>query len=415
MIPPAFVLIPQGFTEGTKELQPVLTPPTYEFDAFISYSRADLEWAQRLNADLKAQNITTFFAPDQRAGDEWQRVIPVALQKSQHLVIVWSEAVQMSDFVLSEVASFEMARLARLHANTDRQSNRQLIPLLLGRSKPLQTKYVAIEDLQDGKAHREGAKWIRDHETEWHSIVKRITESLRADNDATAITTAVLSMTLADVQELIQGRVKVGVGEPWVTMSKKLKMQSQHLANCYGGHRRDWKPFGKDENIGDVLDRLRASLETLAGGERFRLDYMPEAFWSPHAEEATLEAAKLGNGLSLLVIDPISLYDPMVRTRFEFLDRCFENPQAAIMLLAPFGPAERTTVLRDLIKDMASKVYTQFYEPTIKIKTKNASANFSLMTDDEVDVRRMMLTILRRRSTARQRTAGSPFLRVADS
>jgi hypothetical protein len=391
--------------------------PAYKYDAFISFSSKDSEWARRLNADLKERRIRTFFAPEVRVGTVWPSELADALRESQHLVIVWSDAVmsdaaQRSDFVYSEVAAFRVA-MSQIGPNAEPQPHRSIIQLLLDRQSKALEMHQAITDLQEGDAYRAGITWIDAHVAGWQSIVTRITESLRAATAATVITTAVLCMTIADVRRLIQEGMDIGLGEQWDAMLTKLEIEPQRLIDSYGASRPDWKPFGNNENIDSVLDRLRAALEACAGGEQFRIDYVNDAFWSRRRDEATPEAAKLGTGLSLLVIDPLSLYNNEVRTRFDFLDPCFENPQAAIMLLTPFAQPRRTVHLRDLIKDMASKVYAQFYEPPIDMRS--TSANFSVMTGDEVDMKRMMRTILRGRSTAAQRGAVSPFLRVADS
>jgi hypothetical protein len=61
--------------------------PSYKYDAFISFSSHDTDWAKRLNDDLKDRNIRTFFAPDLRVGVTWHPELIDALRDSQHLVI----------------------------------------------------------------------------------------------------------------------------------------------------------------------------------------------------------------------------------------------------------------------------------------------------------------------------------------
>lgn len=76
--------------------------PPFTHEVFISYSSADVEWAQRINAAIRrsAGNYRTFFDKNAlRGGDDWDAKIHTSLEASQHLIVLWSDNAKQSDWV----------------------------------------------------------------------------------------------------------------------------------------------------------------------------------------------------------------------------------------------------------------------------------------------------------------------------
>ncbi len=63
----------------------------YKYQIFISYTGADLEWAERLNGRLKEKGVEVFFAPESIAPGE-----KITLQVSNALDTSYKVAMVMS-------------------------------------------------------------------------------------------------------------------------------------------------------------------------------------------------------------------------------------------------------------------------------------------------------------------------------
>ena len=58
---------------------------------FISYSRKDIGFIRQLAGDLEKAGYDVWWdLTDLRGGDDWQRVIPTAIESSEHFIVVLS-------------------------------------------------------------------------------------------------------------------------------------------------------------------------------------------------------------------------------------------------------------------------------------------------------------------------------------
>src|SRR5579864_7827508 len=72
--------------------------------AFVSYSRKDLAFVQKLVKDLKAGGATVWLdKSDIEAGTEWDRAVQLALTSCQQMLLVLSPTSAASDNVLDEI------------------------------------------------------------------------------------------------------------------------------------------------------------------------------------------------------------------------------------------------------------------------------------------------------------------------
>src|SRR5215208_6929490 len=89
---------------------------------FISYSRKDISFVRRLAGDLEKPGYE--FGgdlTDLRGGDDWPRVIPAAIEASQHVIVVLSPNSAVSDWVEKEYTQALSLR-------------KKIIPIMLERS-----------------------------------------------------------------------------------------------------------------------------------------------------------------------------------------------------------------------------------------------------------------------------------------
>src|SRR5215207_6223319 len=70
---------------------------------FISYSRKDMNFVRKLAGDLEKAGYDVWWdLTDLRGGDDWVRVIPAAIESSQHFIIVLSPNSVESEWVRKE-------------------------------------------------------------------------------------------------------------------------------------------------------------------------------------------------------------------------------------------------------------------------------------------------------------------------
>ena len=76
------------------------TDPKYEYDVFISYKSEDRPWADKLYSDLQSKGLVPFIDHKRlEAGREWEPQLAVALGRSEHLVVLWSDEADRSSWV----------------------------------------------------------------------------------------------------------------------------------------------------------------------------------------------------------------------------------------------------------------------------------------------------------------------------
>ena len=89
---------------------------------FISYSRKDIGFVRKLAGDLEKAGYDVWWdLTDLRGGDDWLRVIPAAIDSSEHFIVVLSPNSAVSDWVKKEYTQALSSR-------------KKIIPIMLARS-----------------------------------------------------------------------------------------------------------------------------------------------------------------------------------------------------------------------------------------------------------------------------------------
>jgi hypothetical protein len=368
----------------------------YQYDVFISYANKDAEWAKRLYDDLAQKNLTPFLAPQSiRKGTQWEQELYQKLQSSQHFLVLWSnEARDSGDYVLEEITKFK--DIAR------NEPSRLLLQVPLeGEYKPLQA-FQKITELRDANAYKDGVQWINVNQAVWLRVVEMIEEEINTDSAALPIHVLVLAMNAIEAEKALKasrGGEAPPQGIGLVDVLKELEIPDAAFLSSYDADRRDWKPFCGSDKIRTVLDQLRVQLARKTDTS-FRLKYLEERFWSPQSAEAEAEAGKLSKNLALIVVDPLSLYDGRVKSRFDYLEGAFRNPHAVVLTLSPVPVHAKTTSLRTLVNNMAVRIFNRFYEPFPL--EDGFAAKCCAITADEVEARRWLLETFRDYQTSRK-------------
>jgi uncharacterized protein YjbI with pentapeptide repeats len=132
-------------------LQSLEKRPIPLHSCFISYSSQDQEFAERLHADLQANNVRCWYAPhDARGGRKLLEQIKAAIQAHDKLLLVLSEASMGSDWVKTEIATAREREL--------RENRRVLFPLRL-------VEFAQLRDWEwfDSDTGKDSAREIREY------------------------------------------------------------------------------------------------------------------------------------------------------------------------------------------------------------------------------------------------------------
>jgi hypothetical protein len=385
--------------------------PQFDYDVFISYSRRDRPWAERLSQSLQAQGLKAFYDRESiRSGDPWERDLIKATDASRHLVVLWSSYAKESDWVNRERGRFD----ARINQSGQilPLTNQRMIFLLLEGQSPAFAGYQAVTELLDAGAYEAGIDQLDGNL--WQRVVGKIEEAIRSGDDARSIPLAILATTRSGLEEIKSSLPPAsGFGPSLDILLERMGIEKKALKDYYGEKRTDWRPFGSQEDIWTILDRLRGEISQALQGENITWALVGEGFWSRNKEDALREANKLAADVSVIVIDPLSLYDPDVQRGLNLVLRSFGNEKAVFMILPPFRKPDVYNHLKESFENLAIQVADYFYEPW-KL-TGDVSARCEAQIGDLYDIKRWLITALRQFVWPANRRTTSKFTSMGNT
>lgn len=377
---------------------------TYEYDLFISYSSADRPWAQKLFDDLQAKQIKVFFDRNRLdVGVPWEPQLAKAAQSSKHMVVIWTDNADESPWVRREVGIFETLNDPATRP-TGTSDNRWFSFLLLEGENRAYSAIQNISGLKEANAYdknsdKKGSDSV--NPSLWQSIVTQIATAIRKNDNSIAIPLAILAMTKDDLQRLDPTRNPVpgvpslnsllgglGIGD------RETLLQS----NSYGALRTDWRPFGHPLNVQQILEKVLDEInlgeatkpeekKQREGQFEFRWEPIDQRFWTDN-DAALAEQSKLMSVFSVIVIDPLSLYDDAVYDGFVTFSECFNSDRANIMVLTPFTLPQAFIDLSALIERRGRPFFTPYMNPPVPRPLK--IANLGVNLGNERELRRVM-------------------------
>jgi hypothetical protein len=150
-IPPVF-LRGCGVPEDFITYMPSLVGAGIEFySLFISYSHKDEEFAERLHADLQANGVRCWYAPeDMPGGKKLHREIDEAIRVHDKLLLILSRASMVSEWVMTEISKARKREL--------RDGRQVLFPIRL-------CSFNALRDWEcfDADTGKDSAREIREY------------------------------------------------------------------------------------------------------------------------------------------------------------------------------------------------------------------------------------------------------------
>lgn len=386
---------------------------SYQYDLFVSYSSDDRPWALKLYDDLKARNIKVFLDQNRLdIGKPWEPQLAKAVQGSQHLVVLWSGNADRSQWVRREVSYFENLNDPNLF--TQKGDSRRYIFLLLEGENRAYAGAQGIGLLKDAGAYQptaadKGAGAV--NAGEWQDVVSKLDHAIRDDDPSIPVPLAILSMTLSDLQRIDPMEV-LDVGYPSLnSLLQNIGIGSRDdLLQYYGAGRNDWRPFQDTRNIGQIFDSLLVDLNNGIQDPKFRFRWDPISndFWTD-INVARAARDKLLSRPSVIVIDPLSLYDDRVFNRLVALSECFKSDRSIIMVLTPFSMPRAIIDLGTLVRNRATPYFDRYWDPPVPFVSRSATLGVNL--GYEGDLRRLLRESLGEYVQQAQPQSGAPFLR----
>jgi hypothetical protein len=364
----------------------------FDYDVFISYSRADAEWAERLEEALDAKQVRCFRDSTRlAAGESWNPQLIAALRRSQHLAVLWSRNARDSDWVTKELARFDA--ITDLNGEGTRRG-RRLFFVFLEDENTAWADVQAITDIREAGLYAGGVDAAGDV---WDRVVKRIADPVQADDGSIAVPVLLITSTRERMDD-VEPTQAPAAGPPLADLAQDLGIASvEVLLSSYGASRSDWRPFGSERNVAAILEQLKDDLNGVIaemGDDRPRLrwDFVADDFWTS-SDAAERDVRRLRTSPAVVVVDPVSFYDPLVVNRYgNFLPEVLHNERAFLLVLAPFALPSTARALRDAIRAFALQVFMHFYEPPA-FRGRNA-AGCSASVGDEVEFRGWLMAAL---------------------
>jgi TIR domain len=369
---------------------------------FISYSHTDQAWAAKVADSLNQIGFEFFFdRASLRAGSNWEGQILQSLLECDHLVVLWSKQAQASDWVSRERARFEAAWQK---LNEPLAPGHALVHLLLDNPRSAYDSYQHVSEILDAGAYAAGADAVPD--TLWQQVVDRLAEAL--GQTSVPITTAILAATRT---ELEQGKVdftwEPAGGRSLINLLSELGIKPEQLTTYYGATREEWRPFGGNQTIQQVLEGIKNQLNSVPT-TAVRWVPIEEELFSNNRRRIDQAAVTLANTVSLIVIDPVALYSPTIRNLVQVdLATCFDNPQAVVAALPLFPTLPQPRTHEEMVKQVLRSLVDRFYGEFPGLN----QALCSIFTPDDADIKRLVRTTIRYLA-AHDAQAKNPYLGV---
>jgi len=326
-------------------------------------------------------------------------------------LVLWSTAAKQSQWVDHEVALF--AASTPFPGSKSVRSEQRMIFVLLDTENQPYNHLQQIADFKDANVYALGANQVdAQHPNLWPNVVNQVYNAVTDSMYFTPVPLLILATTYErlaslDVDESPQfADLAPSLGK----FLADVDIAREQLLNQYGGTNAEWKPFAGSETIMTILNREREILNASATQIPFRWVPLSDKFWSsPDPDDVEAEINKMLANPSVIVIDPISLYDGRVFNRFRSLNRCFASEKVTIVVLSPFAMSKVVRAYRDQLKKLSLEFYTEFYEPGIRLRP---NARWHISFGDDLYLKRSILTTLRTGFDRRQIRASHPYLSI---
>lgn len=346
-----------------------------KYNVFLSYSRQDLVWADRLHSSLKARGLQVYFdMASLRDGDGWETQLEQGLKHADHLVCLWSQNAYDSPWVHRELAQF------RAKAQAAPGEGKVLIVQLDDRANAYGgTQQILDPALKTAYANAQQPL----SEVAWTQIIDRLEKSVRDTGATLQVPIAMLTLTSADAQTLspdMRQRLKQDLG-----------IDASALASRYGTDRLDWRPFGPSKTILQLLNESRADLNQWLAPQSVSWQMPEPAFWTDNKMVRQFAACMASSRIGAVVIDPVAMLLPGMLGKLGFFNSCLQCENVAFIALPPEPASAQESRFHEWLSEFAPNIFDAYLEPpALTEPVPHARYGVSLGLGDVGQVRRLL-------------------------
>jgi hypothetical protein len=254
--------------------------------------------------------------------------------------------------------------------------------------------YQHVSEILDAGVYAAGPNVVPD--PLWQKVVDRLSDAL--GQASIPISRAILTTTRKEMEQgLVDFNWAPAGGRSLTRMLGDLGIDPAQLTNYYGDTREDWRPFGGNQTIQQVLEGIKNQLNRIPAAPVVRWAPLEGELFSDKRELIEQAAVRLANTISLIVIDPVALYSHTIRQIVqEYLVRCFENPHAIVAALPLFPVLPQPRTHEEMVKQVYRTLVDRFYGEFPAFD----QALCSIFTPDDLDIKRLVRAAIRHLAAA---------------
>jgi hypothetical protein len=338
------------------------------FDLFVSYSSKDRPWAKKLWEDMHAKypSLRIFWDRDSiPAGEPFRKELKSAIRNSKHLVVFWSEYANASLEVGPEIEAFNAHRdLTPQLEGSERKGF--YIPLEGNRGGDIRD-YQGFDDFRNIYQAQPDDRGIGavtggiGHD-DWERMIRMVGDAVSRADQAQEIIAAVAATTAAVVIDLLDKTHEKRAAGTRITLDQLLAglgLLWTGVRDRYGLSALDWRPTG-DRTIVELLEGVRVRVNAkLEPADRFRWRYVDLT-----TDEGLDFASSLHKMPSIVVFDPVSLYDPFCIAAMQRLKHYVLERQSVILSLSPALKTDED-VYGTCVRDLSLPLFDDYFHPEI--------------------------------------------------
>jgi len=185
------------------------------------------------------------------------------------------------------------------------------------------------------------------------------------------------------------------VGPPLADMLNDISTTLPALKQRYGATAFEWRPFGTTDTVIDLMERLRVDVNAPLQSD-YRFHWVPTDLYAEVTRRRTpAEVDQLVDSLgatpSVVIVDQLSLYNPLVYTVFVRLGNYAKKEHAAIISFAP-SRTEKTDIVLRSIEGYGGPVLGAYLNP--QIPAAGTFARCGVNVQHAQDVKRLIRSSL---------------------
>jgi hypothetical protein len=339
------------------------------YDLFISYSSKDRPWAEKLYLNLKSKYPSLKIFWDREsipAGQKWRDELLSCVRNSKHLVFLWSDNAKASPEVDPEIERFIACR--------------DQTPELEGSQRKV--FYVPLKgDRRGGVADFQGFddfKTVYNSDDaglglsglnsgqplkNWERMIRMVGDAVSRADQAQEIIAAVAATNIDAVCDCMELTHSKKMPPCRITLDQFLSsfnLQWNDVKQRYGPSALDWQPVGNRtivELLEEVRVRVNANLDETS--DHFKWRYVDLT-----TEEGTELAENLHKHTSVVIFDPISLYDPYCSAAMRLLNRYVLEKQSVIISLSPTLKSDED-FYASYVRGLCLPTFDDYFNPAI--------------------------------------------------